>query len=242
MPSWFELFIFLGVPLIVSMLKYFDFGLKSYINKKFENIATKQDAKDLTVIVEGVKKSFQDDTEKLKSELSILISKHNLIFSEEKEAIVQYLSAWDVWFASLKQNFIEEYNISNYSEMKKIKIKYQNEFDTVLMKKSKLELFINHVDIIVSTDLLISSTFKLHNHNIKYINAIHFNYYRIEKNKTDLKDDYDLEKIQSEELKKLGDLIVAHSEAVNNYYAEIVESRRMFIDTCQAYIRKDIKE
>ena len=123
MPSWFELFIFLGVPLIVSMLKYFDFGLKSYINKKFENIATKQDAKDLTVIVEGVKKSFQDDTEKLKSELSILISKHNLIFSEEKEAIVQYLSAWDVWFASLKQNFIEEYNISNYSEMKKIKIK-----------------------------------------------------------------------------------------------------------------------
>jgi hypothetical protein len=222
-----NIFSYLFLSLLFSGV--FVFIIKIFFTEKIKNFATIQDLEKITKISESVK-----------SELSILTNKHNLIFIEEKEAIVQFLSTWDIWFATLKQNFIEDCNPSNYSELKNIKRKYQNDFDNVLTRNSKLELFLNNREILVNATFLIESTFQLQNHNIKYLNAIHFNFYRIEQNEIHLKNDDNLKKTQAEEWDKYGKLINAHSEPLVNYHNQISNNRIKFIDASRAYIRKNI--
>ena len=103
---------------IIACLLYFAF--RSYLNKKFENIATIEDTRKINTIVEEIKTKYQADTENLKAQLSILTNKNNVIFQEEKNALVSFLSEWNVWYQSLDINFLS-YDESNYFELRFLK-------------------------------------------------------------------------------------------------------------------------
>src|SRR5690554_4588920 len=68
-----------------------------YVREKGKNQATKEDLKEITDTVEEVKRKYTEENELLRANLNILTSKKNIMFTEEKEAIVQYFAQLNKW-------------------------------------------------------------------------------------------------------------------------------------------------
>lgn len=139
-------------------------SLTTYINTKSQYKAMLEDIGEITETVKGVEKRFQDDTEKVKSQLSVLTNKHNILFTEEKEALLAYLSAWNIWHSKLNR-MASNYKTYNYPELddilkstKKLHKENDDDYDRIQMCLSKLELFLNDERIIKSIYTLNNKT------------------------------------------------------------------------------------
>lgn len=161
---------------IIACLLYFAF--RSYLNKKFENIATIEDARKINTIVEEIKTKYQADTENLKAQLSILTNKNNVIFQEEKNALVSFLSEWNVWYQSLDLMYFN-YNEENYIELKNKAEYFTNLSNKVYSEKSKIELFINNYELNTSMLNLLSISEKFNKLVVSHCIKIYFSFEKI---------------------------------------------------------------
>ncbi len=222
------------------------FSLKVFLGEKFKNMATLQDIGKITHEIEGVKQVFTIQNENLKHELSVLTNKQNVLFNEEKEALVDYLSSWNLWRGGLAI-ILTDYDENNYSELKSLKLNFKKNFDTVQVSMSRLELFLNNKDIINSVYKLNSDTYEIQKINNQYTRDIYNQYKPIVfyKKAIEGKDEKSPGVIKlKEEIEKhynnIKPIILRYNETIPQYYTNVRASKKEFIKLSKEYIRKGI--
>ncbi len=216
---------------IIGGLVYF--LLKVYVGKKLENVATEEDIGGITKAVESIKTDFQKDIEKLKQELAVLTHKHTLLFQEEKQAIVDYLSAWNIWFGSLNSED-DFHKLTDIEVVRDIIKRYNKNYDNAQIAMSKLELFLDNDEVIESAEKLNSETLDLHKLMTIIIQSL--NRY------------HDEMKLFKNDSAKAKDANERMSNTVSEYRKQIKNTaqkaymitREEFISISKKYIRKDI--
>jgi hypothetical protein len=217
-----ELYITIGI-LLTIIIGILAWGLRNYVNEKFKNLATEQDIKGITKIVE-----------KVKHELSVLTNKRNVLFNEEKEALVSFLSVWSIWYSYIKS--MEDFHkVSDYEVLSDISKKYNTDYDKVLLAMSKVELFLNNEEIVRASHNLIQATFVIQECNEKHILVFHRR--RLEMNSAQEEKRRDLLSIAIE---KNDEAMLNFGEEVRPLHTKNDEARAKFISLSKAYIRKDI--
>lgn len=116
--------------ILVILYIVYDVGLKPFVVKKAENLATKQDIENITTLVEKVKNDFQFQT---KSKLSLS--------RQERDSLIQFYLAYSKWlnFVIFRVgNSLYQYNKEEISKtIKKLSIVKFN-FEIALAEKSIL--------------------------------------------------------------------------------------------------------
>ena len=129
----------------------------SYFTTKGKYWADLEHLPKLTHDIEEIKGTVQnkilDKIENLKSELAVITNKHNILFMEEKEALFIYYSTFNEWFGHLKI-MLSNYDRFNYSELKEIRKKIDDQYDKVQVGMSKLELFLDDSNVLHKAYLL----------------------------------------------------------------------------------------
>jgi hypothetical protein len=229
-------------------------ALKSYIGKKFENIATIEDTGKITEAVESVKKTFQDDTERLKQELSVLTNKHNVLFAEEKDALHIYFSAWNVWINTIEIMSVD-YVSKEYKDVEAIE-KYRYDitksksfsYEKVLISMSKLQLFLNDDKIINAAyelNLKTGEHQKIHEDYIDDFVHFSFGICSLEKHLEEAKATDDklgenrIKDVLMEKRQKLTECAMLFNETKQAKFNQVETAKKKFISLCRDYIRKD---
>jgi len=133
-----------------------------YARQKGKNQADKNDLKKLTIIVEDVKKKNNEEIELLKANLSILSDKKIQLFSEGKEAIIVFYAQLHKWIWDGLNIHLNEYDHSNYNDLKERTIKIRDDHNHTNVTFSKVQLLVNDDDLINAGHEAIIETLKLH--------------------------------------------------------------------------------
>jgi hypothetical protein len=133
-----------------------------YAREKGKNQASKDDLKELTKIVEDVKKENLKELELLKANLLVFTDKEKQIFSEEKEAIIIFFAQLNNWIWDSLNIYIYEYNHSNYQEIASRLILMRDNYNKTNVTFSKVKLIVDDEDLITAGHDAISKTLKLH--------------------------------------------------------------------------------
>lgn len=226
--------------------------LTTYFNKKAEYKVMKDQIGGITVEIENAKHTFTEQTENLKKTLSVLTNKENVLFSEEKEALVAYLGAWNVWYSNIKsitrESTSKEYK-DIYDVIKGIEIlmtKKSDNADNIETCVSKLELFLNNEEILKSINILNETTESFQTLNDEYIQSFIWhnhnqnNYLnQLLENKSQADNDGILSSMEQLR-KKLESLQNNYHTQMVNIRNEMFKARIDFIKLSRSYIRKDI--
>ncbi|MGN6647555.1 MAG: hypothetical protein ACTHJT_13625 [Cytophaga sp.] len=229
--------------------------LTTYFTTKAQYTAMSEEIGKITDIVEGVKKTFQDDTERLKSQLNVLTNKHNILFAEEKEALLAYLSAWNIWNSHLEKMVssflsIEEEEESDwFALLDKIDKENDKANDRIQICVSKLELFMTDGLIIKTIYDLNYETQQFQFLNENYIDAridsnIYLGQYVEEHNFAEKENN---KKEQAECLDLISEETDKKTKAYQEYNISLIELEEKidklkaeFIMLSKEYIRKGI--
>lgn len=228
---------------VIGRLAYW--GMKNYIGEKLKNIATHEDIGKITNEVESVKQIFTTQTEKLKQELSVLTNKHNVFFNEEKEALVAYMSSWNVWFGGIRI-ILNDYNENNYLATKDLKPIFKKDFDKMQISMFKVELFVNNNELIKLIVELNQETYKLEKINLAYTHKIYVQCYYIIKERKKLNDVFANQELPKKEIQRwhteLASIIFDNNQIIPSFYQNINKFKKEFIKLSKAYIRRGVNE
>jgi hypothetical protein len=231
------------------------FLLKSFLGEKFKNMATLQDIGNITREVESVKQTFTNQTEELKHSLTILTNKENVLFAEEKESLLAYLSAWNIWNSQLEKmvsSFLskeDEEHKEWFDLIEKFKEENDKANDKIQICVSKLELFMTDKSIISIVYNLNTETYQFQFLNEKYIdNWMHhtitleqfYGKYSIANNEENIEEQEKWMDMISNEMNKREK---AHQEYNINLLElgeRIFQLKTEFITSSKEYIRKGI--
>jgi hypothetical protein len=133
-----------------------------YSQQKGKNQADKQDLQKLTEIVEEVKRKNNEELELLKSSLSLLSNRQLQIFSEEKDAIVNFFSELNEWIWDSLSIPFNEYNQTNYSDLSTRIIKMRDSYNKVNVTFSKVQLLVSDRNLTKVGHETIMEVLKLH--------------------------------------------------------------------------------
>ncbi|MEK6482412.1 hypothetical protein WJR50_33055 [Catalinimonas sp. 4WD22] len=137
-------------------------GLIFYVREKAKNQAQLEDIKELTKSVEEVKQRFTKETEYLRAELQVLTSKKSLIFTEEKEAIIQYFANLNQWFHDGLSIPIVEYNNGNLHKIQEKLDEMEKYYNQTNIAYSRVELFIEEETLVNIGHVLNIETMMMH--------------------------------------------------------------------------------
>ncbi len=134
---------------------------KSYFKEKGKNLATEQDIKKITVLVEEAKEEFTTNNELLKNKLTLYSQSFNSIKTLERNALIELNTKYAEWIHTLKTFSLVYYNYENY------KILYEQDF--VFSKKQfefevaqeNLHLFMHDQELRQNKTELSTLTFQL---------------------------------------------------------------------------------
>lgn len=129
-----------------------------YMKKKGENIATKEDLRQLTEIEQEVKEDFNKRLEQLKSELSAISNQRISIASEIREVIYQYYEKYMLWF-----NKATTYTLPKYDEdtCNKYNQELTQRYSDLQIARAKIQLFIAEESFLQLDLSMIQSTIEL---------------------------------------------------------------------------------
>lgn len=153
-----ELFM-IFLQIIAAMLSAY---LIFYAREKGKNQASKTDLKDLTKIVEDVKKENSKEIELLKANLLVFTDKEKQIFNEEKEAIIIFFAQLNTWIWDSLNIYIYEYNHSNHQDISSKLIIMRDNYNKTNISFSKVKLIVEDENLIKIGHDSISKTLKLH--------------------------------------------------------------------------------
>ncbi len=130
---------------------FFSFWIKNYYPKYFEekgkNLATKEDIAEITNLVEQVRYSFTKDTEKLKANLFLLTSLQVGLFSEEKNAIIDFNEKFFKWQQMLTDSSLGGIDDRSKSELEKYKTMLQQSYIDFLNSETRFNLFVENNEL-----------------------------------------------------------------------------------------------
>ncbi|WP_233896923.1 hypothetical protein [Tenacibaculum piscium] len=139
-----NLVLFLENP-IIYLLGLFLVACYFFFKKKFENLADKDDISDLTREVENVKKEFNEDLEKLKSNLAIIKSHQVNLVNEKRKTIYDFWGSINVLFE--KSTSLYSYNINDFETYKIFEVDINKSRENFNLMRSSFELIVhNYID------------------------------------------------------------------------------------------------
>jgi hypothetical protein len=109
-----------------------------------------------------VKAGYNRDSESFKSSLSLLTQKQGSIFNEEKAAIVEFFSRWNVWVWDTLHVDVHEYFHGNYNDLTPKIIKFREAYHATQIAYSKVQLLIRDPNVVMAGHEMVTAALKLH--------------------------------------------------------------------------------
>lgn len=136
----------LVIEIILVVLGVYLSFFKSYMNEKGKNLATQEDIGNITAIVEGIKKDLNDETELLKSKLSLYNQNRFSIKSAERNAMFTINKTYSGWINSLMHFSLISYDETNIEEINEMILQFNKKRLAFEMAKSHASIFINDIE------------------------------------------------------------------------------------------------
>jgi hypothetical protein len=133
-----------------------------YAQQKGKNQADKQDLKKLTEIVEDVKQKYVQENELLKSSLAILANKENILFTEGKNAIIEFYSNLNKWLWHNLNISAHEYNQTNFTELSSRILTMRDHYNDTNISYGKIQILLNDDALIQAGHEAVMETLYLH--------------------------------------------------------------------------------
>jgi hypothetical protein len=139
--------------LILLVLLHLVF-LKSYVQEKGKNLATKEDVKEITSLVESVKSQLQFS---LQGRLSLR--------AEEHQSLVDYFAKYSAWLAAITSCNLSDVDKDNAgSRLAEIRSRLDMLHEDVDLAAGKMQLFVQDEEIHVQRGALVIDTLKFQSH------------------------------------------------------------------------------
>lgn len=151
------------LTLINGFIGLYVLFLKNYFEKKGQNQADKEDLKELTTIVGEVKKKFEEENEILRVNLGIIANKRNVIFSEQKQSIIDFSTQLNIWLWDALNVDVFEYGHNNYLDLSDVIIKFKDAYHKVQVAFSKVQLLVESETVVSKGHETVTKTLELHN-------------------------------------------------------------------------------
>jgi hypothetical protein len=133
---------------VFFLLKHY---LPSYFNEKGKNLATKEDIGEITKIIESVKLGNSTQLETLKTELSFVARTQEVIYDDERKAIIDFIGVIADFFESNIDLPNESSTPEGFAYMQdRIRASY-TDYGKVQVSLSKLQLFCFEYQILDAT-------------------------------------------------------------------------------------------
>ena len=217
------------VELITIIIVCYVAFFKSYIQEKGKNLATKEDIGEVTKIIETVKKGLNDETELLKSQLSLHVQNRFSIKNAEREALFDLSKTYSAWLYTLMNFSFSGYDENNLDDLQKALNNFsekQYQFD---LAKSHLKLFMQDEDFLEMISELTISTIELE--KVVTSAIIPFKYQHIIYN---LKKKYDTatepKKLYEEMFDQVKPILAKHSEGLISNFKRVTVKHAMVAD------------
>jgi hypothetical protein len=217
---------------------------QSYLTKKGQNQADKEDIAELTHLVENVKFEFIRENASVQADLEMLKDRKGKTYSESQQAIINFYTAYNKWLIKTLNTFPYSYTEHNYTSMDEVQI--------------ALDDLHNNSDVGLSiVDLLVSDTKIANLGNQLNLETIHLSVYigkkLIEYKELILVTVDSLNKLNTNELiaeasqlrAKAQKSFVARKEFIDSFnegrsplYQKIVQLQYEFQTLCREYLNK----
>lgn len=152
-------FIIITFQIIAGLLTAY---LIFYAQQKGKNQADKQDLEKLTEIVEDVKQKYVQENELLKSSLNILTNKQNILFTEGKNAIIEFYSNLNKWLWHNLNISAHEYNHTNFTELSSRILTMRDHYNDTNISYGKIQILLNDDTLIAAGHEAVMETLYLH--------------------------------------------------------------------------------
>jgi len=123
--------------LITAYLAFF----KSYVQEKGKNLATQEDIGKITTIVEEIRTGLNNETELLKSKLSLYNQNKFSLKTAERDALFSLNKAYSSWLYSLMSFSFVAYDENNISDLEKVPVSYDQRRYDFDLAQCQLKLF-----------------------------------------------------------------------------------------------------
>jgi len=133
------------LEIIIALLGTY---LVYYARQKGKNQADKEDLKKLTETIEEVKYKYTKENELLRANLNILTSKKNILFNEEKEAIIKYFGQLNKWIWDGLNVQVVDYNHTNFHELSERLINMRDDHNKTNIEFAKVQLLVKNEELI----------------------------------------------------------------------------------------------
>jgi hypothetical protein len=230
----------IGEIIVIAFCFFLAYG-KSYFKEKGKNVATKEDIEEITKLVEDVKHSFTKETEMLKANLQLLTNIQVGLYSEERNAIIDYNMKYFYWLNLLKDESMI-FNAIEKNEQLDIMSKNLNDaYSEFLSCQAKFDLFIDNPELVLYAHQMSSETYKL------YMPTVLFSRLTLNKNIQDIKTMLNDTPI-TEQTEKYLELFSKYEEINTNFlkrsgehYNIIMPLNHQFQKMCREHIYKILK-
>lgn len=230
---YIEIVVVIGIVILYFTMKNL---LPSYFNEKGKNLATKEDIREITEMVENVKHSFLNETEKFKNDLHKFSSIHLSLVAEEKKAIIDYNEFFSYWFNLLTDHQLGNIEIDNNDEVDKYNKMIGESYRNFLNSETRFILF-------VENDELHQKSYELKLEVLKKIMSPMASYLMKQKENNllvNLYHEQSQERIEQSKKKLL--IYSEYSEIVISGLREIIPIKMEFQKKCHNYLYKLIEE
>jgi len=112
--------------------------------------------------VEDVKQKYTNENELLKSSLTLLTNKQNILFTEGKDAIIDFYSNFNKWLWHSLYFSAHEYNLTNFTELPNRLLTMADYYNDSNISFGKIQLIISDDKLILAAHETIMETLKLH--------------------------------------------------------------------------------
>lgn len=235
------------LEIIIALLGAY---LVYYARQKGKNQADKEDLKQITETVEEVKQKYTEENELLRANLNILTSKKNLLFNEEKEAIIKYFGQLNKWIWDGLNVQIVEYNHANFQELSERLIKMRDDHNKTNIEFAKVQLLVKNEELIQIGHETNIKTLELHQFKesiiqrlqrilswekimVDQITAKDFDFSKLS---GDMKDFYQSQAKEREDEKKA--IIDEYFAKNQDYFSPAIELRNQFKDLGKKYLNE----
>jgi len=164
-----QLFILIILQALTIVLGLYLAFFKSYIQKKGKNLATQEDIKKITKIIEETKIQFTADTEYLKNRLSLYSQSFQSIKTLERNAIIEVNTKYSELLNSLTTFSLVYYSYENYENLKSKDLYFSEKLMAFNVAEDNLHLYAHEIELMSKKSELIRLTFKLHESVLKHI-------------------------------------------------------------------------
>lgn len=124
----------------IGLIGYVAF-FKTYFSEKGKNMATKEDVKELTFLVEQTKQQFTSGIELLRTRLNLYHASFTSIKTLERDALIKINTAYSEWANSLVTFSLAFYFYDNYEPLKTKDLFFNEKYMAFKVAEDNLHLY-----------------------------------------------------------------------------------------------------